>query len=83
MMSCICLCRIAEDEIEFGLGIHGEPGAFKQPMEPNNTLIPKVSPAHPPLVLTELTPLANAKHNIYAFLAFWPSGGVRLAQNFQ
>ncbi|KAK9867896.1 hypothetical protein WJX84_007686 [Apatococcus fuscideae] len=34
--------RIPEGEIEFGLGVHGEPGAFKQPMEPVDTLVPKM-----------------------------------------
>ncbi|KAK9836762.1 hypothetical protein WJX74_007596 [Apatococcus lobatus] len=34
--------RIAEDEMEFGLGIHGEPGAFKQPVEPVKSLVPKM-----------------------------------------
>ena len=35
-------CRIQPGEMELGLGIHGEPGASKEPLKPVNQIVAQV-----------------------------------------
>lgn len=35
-------CRIGAGEMEMGLGIHGEPGAYKAPLQPVDAIVSKV-----------------------------------------
>ena len=40
---CVCVCRLGEDEMEVGMGLHGEPGASTQKMQSANDIVKKVS----------------------------------------
>jgi dihydroxyacetone kinase len=44
---------LADDEIELGLGIHGEPGVRRAPLEPADTLVDRLLEA----ILTDLGPI--------------------------
>ena len=38
----VLVCRLKEGEMEVGLGVHGEPGAFTQPMQPASAVASQV-----------------------------------------
>ena len=39
----MCVCRLGEDEMEVGMGLHGEPGASTQKMQSANDIVKQVN----------------------------------------
>lgn len=42
VFGCLPGCRIGPGEMELGLGIHGEPGASKGPLQPVDAIVSQV-----------------------------------------